>query len=96
MPAALISRRLLGLLVGAAALLAPVAVARAATFAPLVPRGGIALPAGARDLGRLAPQTELRVTVALRPRHQAALAAYAAAVSRPGTRQFDDVPPVFL
>jgi subtilase family serine protease len=91
--AAAFSRRsLLGLLAVAAAALPGLAglagPARASAFAPVIPRGGVALPTGARDLGRLAPGTELRVTVALRARHAAALAAYAASVSRAGTPEY--------
>ncbi len=93
-------RSLLGLLAVAVVAVAVVAVvaaaalpglagpARASAFAPVIPRGGVALPTGARDLGRLAPGTELRVTVALRARHAAALAAYAASVSRAGTPDY--------
>jgi subtilase family serine protease len=81
-------RSLLGLVAGVAVLLVPATSVHAAAFAPLVPRGGVALPAGARDAGRVPADTELRVTVALRPRHSAALAAYAAAVSSAGSHQY--------
>jgi subtilase family serine protease len=88
-PVVLPRRPLLGLLlVSVVALLALGGGARAASFAPLVPRGGVALPAGARDLGRVAPGAELHLTVALRPRHAAALGAYAAAVTRPGSLEY--------
>jgi len=53
-----------------------------------VPRGAAALPAGAHDLGHVSPGTELRVTIALRPRHASALAAYASAVSHAGMREY--------
>jgi subtilase family serine protease len=87
-PATFSRRPLLALLAGAATFLAPAGVARAASFAPLVPKGGASLPTGARDLGRVSPATELRVTLALRPRHAAALAAYAAAVSHAGSSEY--------
>jgi subtilase family serine protease len=87
-PAAFRRRPLLALLTSAVTLLAPACAAHAAAFAPLVPKGGTSLPAGARDLGRVSPGAELRVTVALRPRHPGALAAYAAAVSHVGTREY--------
>ncbi len=88
MPATFSRRSLLALLTGAAALLAPAGAAHAAGFAPLVPKGGASLPAGARDLGRVSPRTQLRVTVALRPRNASALAAYAAAVSHAGSSEY--------
>ncbi len=43
------------------------------------------VPAGARALGQLAQSTQLQVTVTLRPRDPASLAAYAAAVATPGS-----------
>ena len=72
----------------AATLLSLAGGARAGGFASVLARGGAALPAGARDLGRVAPGAQLRVTVALRPRHAAALAAYAAAVTRTGSPEY--------
>jgi subtilase family serine protease len=87
-PATFSRRPLLALLASAAALLAPAAEAHGARFSPVVPRGAAALPAGARDLGHVSPETELRVTIALRPRHAAALAAYASAVAQAGSRQY--------
>jgi subtilase family serine protease len=47
-----------------------------------------ALPEGARVLGALAPQTRLRLTIALKPRGGAALSRFAAAVSTPGGSAF--------
>jgi subtilase family serine protease len=88
-PAASPRRSLLALLAGAAALLAPAGAAHAAAFAPVVPHGGALLPSGARDLGRVSPRTELRATVALRPRHAAQLAAYASAVSHAGSSEYE-------
>lgn len=88
MPATFSRRPLLALLAGAAAFLAPAGAARAASFSPLVPKGGAALPAGARDLGRVSPRARLHVTVALRPRNAAALAAYASAVSNAGSTEY--------
>jgi subtilase family serine protease len=87
-PATFSRRPLLALLAGAAAFLAPVGAARAASFSPPVPQGGAALPAGARDLGRVSPRAQLHVTVALRPRNAAALAAYASAVSDAGSAEY--------
>ena len=88
MPATFPRRSLLALLAGAATFLAPAGAAHGASFAPLVPRGGASLPTGARDLGRVSPATELRVTLALRPRHATALTAYASAVSHAGSREY--------
>lgn len=68
--------------------LTPAASASAASFPSLVPHGGAALPAGARDLGRVRPDVALHLTVALRPRRERALAAYAAAVSKPGSADY--------
>lgn len=47
--------------------------------------GAVAVPAGARSLGALGGGTTLRVDVSLRPRDPAALAAFATAVSTPGS-----------
>lgn len=46
------------------------------------------MPAGARPTGALAPGRVLQLGVALAPRDPAALAAYAAAVSTPGSAEF--------
>ncbi len=46
------------------------------------------LPADATVAGRLPPRARLRVTLILKPRHPAALAAYARAVSTPGSPSF--------
>jgi hypothetical protein len=62
--------------------------ARAAGFAPRVPRGGVLLPAGARDLGPVAPSTRLNAMVTLRPRRPQALAAYARAVTDPSSSDY--------
>jgi subtilase family serine protease len=64
------------------------ASAHASAFAPVVPHGGVVLPAGARDTGPVAGDVELHATVALRPRHAAALAAYAAGVTTPGSADY--------
>jgi subtilase family serine protease len=65
--------------------LGPAAAARAATVrvgpAPAVPAGG-------RFVGMVPATTGLHVTVALRPRDPAALAAYARAVSTPGSPSY--------
>jgi hypothetical protein len=62
--------------------LIPVAAARAATIrVGRVP----AVPTGARFVGMVPAGTRMHVTVALRPRDPAALAAYARAVSTPGS-----------
>ncbi|HWF75446.1 MAG TPA: protease pro-enzyme activation domain-containing protein [Solirubrobacteraceae bacterium] len=47
-----------------------------------------AIPAAARVLGLLAPVTKLDVTVALAPRDPAGLAAFASAVSTPGSPEY--------
>ncbi len=72
----------------AAALLT--AVAPALAYAPTMVRVGVAppLPIGARLLGALAPSRKLDVTVALAPRDPAALAAFATAVSTPGSSDY--------
>ena len=72
----------------ALAALAGAGSARASGFAPLVPRGGVRLPAGSRDAGPLRGGAEVRATVALRARHAAGLAAYATAVSTPGSPDY--------
>jgi hypothetical protein len=64
------------------AMLIPMAAARAASVR--VGRAP-AMPAGATFVGHVPAATQLRVTVALRPRDPAALAAYARAVSTPGS-----------
>jgi subtilase family serine protease len=88
-PATFSRRPLLALLAGAAAFLAPAGAAHAASFAPVVAKGGVSsVPAGARDLGHVSPGAPLRVTVALRPRNAAALAAYATAVSHAGSAEY--------
>jgi subtilase family serine protease len=46
-----------------------------------------ALPAGARTLGALKSEAKLHVTIALQPRDPATLAAYAQAVSMPGSSE---------
>lgn len=48
------------------------------------------LPSGAKAVGALSQGTQLSVTVTLQPRDPAALAAYAAAVSTPGSSQYHD------
>ncbi len=64
------------------AVLLPVGAARAASVrVGRVP----SVPAGARFMGMVPAGTRMRVTVALRPRDPAALAAYARAVSTPGS-----------
>jgi hypothetical protein len=45
-------------------------------------------PSGASLLGELSSSAPMRITVALRPRNPSALAAFAAAVSNPGSRLF--------
>jgi len=62
-------------------------VASAVASSPQLVRVGArpALPPGARTLGALAGATRLEVTVTLRPRDPAALAAYATAVATPGS-----------
>jgi pro-kumamolisin-like protein/putative Ig domain-containing protein/subtilase family protein len=69
----------------AVAMLLPVAAAGAASVR--VGRAP-AVPAGARFVGHVPAATRLRVTVALRPRDPAALAAYARAVSTPGSASY--------
>ncbi|HET9125573.1 MAG TPA: S53 family peptidase, partial [Solirubrobacteraceae bacterium] len=88
MPAVFSRRSVLGLLAGTAMALAGAGPAAATSFAPVLHHAGAALPAGARNLGRVAPGAELRLTVALRPRHAAALAAYAAGVSTAGSLDY--------
>jgi hypothetical protein len=80
--------RLLAATTAVAALLVPAASAHATGFGPLVPRGGVSLPRGARDAGRLPVRTEIHAMVALRARDTAALSAYATAVSTPGSPDF--------
>ena len=67
------------------AALMPVAVARAATVrvghAPM-------RPAGARFVGSVPAAVPMHITVTLRPRDPAALAAYARAVSSPGSASY--------
>jgi len=69
----------------ALAVLVPVGAARAATVrvgpAP-------AVPAGARFVGMVPAGTQMHVSVTLRPRDPAALAAYAQAVSTPGSASY--------
>jgi subtilase family serine protease len=48
----------------------------------------VARPAGATITGTVSPATRLRVTVTLKPRDPAALAAYARAVSTPGSSNY--------
>jgi subtilase family serine protease len=66
----------------AAVALVPAAPAAAAT---LRIGGAAAIPRNALAIGRPAPRTQLHVTFTLAPRDPAALAAYARAVSTPGT-----------
>ena len=68
-----------------AAVLGGAGPARAGGFRSLIGAGGVRLPAHARDLRPLAGSTTVTATVALTPRDPAALAAYAAAVSTPGS-----------
>ena len=48
------------------------------------------LPSGAKAVGALSQSTQLSVTVTLQPRDPAALAAYATAVSTPGSSEYHD------
>jgi subtilase family serine protease len=75
--------RVVGVLAAAAALI-PAPAARAA----LTRVGRESAAAGASVLGPVAPGTRLHVTVTLKPRSPAALAAYAKAVSTPGSSDY--------
>jgi subtilase family serine protease len=70
-----------------AAVVPAATVSPALAYSPRMVRLGVAppLPIGARVLGSLAPSSKLNVTVALAPRDPAALAAFATAVSTPGS-----------
>lgn len=72
-------RRWLVLAATAATVFLPAAAAEGAGFTPLH------IPAGARHLGALAQATTLHATLALAPRDVAGLAAYARAVTTPGS-----------
>lgn len=76
---------LLLLLVSVCALLVLAVSARAAGPARIRIAGRSAIPAGAQAVGVLPQSTTIHATVALQPRDPAALAAYAAAVSTPGS-----------
>jgi hypothetical protein len=83
--------------IGAVALLAagtvagPAAVATGAALSRTVRIGELPrLAAGARVIGALAASTPMHVTIALKPRDPAALAAFAQAVSNPGSSVYRD------
>ncbi|HWF51017.1 MAG TPA: protease pro-enzyme activation domain-containing protein [Solirubrobacteraceae bacterium] len=70
--------------IGVIAALSPGAVAAAPTRGVRVGSAAL-IPVAARIIGMLSPATKLGVTVALAPRDPAALAAFASAVSAPGS-----------
>jgi subtilase family serine protease len=75
--------RLIQAALAAAAVALASSPAQAALFAPAHGKPGI--PAGSRELGAVARNTTLHAVVALEPRDAAGLAAYAQAVSTPGS-----------
>jgi subtilase family serine protease len=76
--------RLIQAAVAAAAVALAPSPAQAALFRPAT-HGKTGIPAGARELGAVARNTTVHAAVALQPRDAAGLAAYAQAVSTPGS-----------
>ena len=78
-------------LLAAAAVAGPASIATGSALDRTVRIGELPrLAAGARVIGALAASTPIHVTIALKPRDSAALAAFAAAVSTPGSSVYRD------